>query len=283
MCSDADQEADRMTSTGRGRNGAALGASTFHTSGSAYDVFMGRYSAPLAAEFASAAGVTRGMSALDLGCGPGALTGVLVERLGAGAVSGCDPSAEFVAECARRHPGVEVREGRAEAIPFGNGAFDIVLAQLVLHFVGDSSLAAAEIGRVLRPGGRVAACVWDFAEGMQMLRLFWDAALEVDPDAPDEARTLRFGREGEMVEMLESAGFHDVSETTLTVAATYTDFDELWSGFLRGIGPAGAYCLSLPEEGRAKVHSIMFRNLGSPEKSFTLEAVARCAFGVAPE
>jgi ubiquinone/menaquinone biosynthesis C-methylase UbiE len=223
------------------------------------------------------------MSALDLGCGPGALTGVLVDRLGAGAVSGCDPSAAFVAECVRRHPGVEVREGRAEDIPYDSDTFDIVLAQLVLHFISDPSRAAAEIRRVLRPDGRVAACVWDFAEGMQMLRLFWDAATESDPDAPDEARTLRFGGEGEMVEMLESAGFHDVSEATLKVSSTYTDFDELWSGFLAGIGPAGAYCLSLPEQTRARVRSIMFRNLGSPAKSFTLEAVARCAFGDVPK
>lgn len=261
----------------------AHGASTFDASGSAYDAFMGRYSGSLAAEFASAAGVTRGMSALDLGCGPGALTGVLVDRLGAGAVSGCDPSGAFVAECARRHPAVEVREGRAEDIPFDNDTFDIVLAQLVLHFISDPSLAAAEIRRVLRPGGRVAACVWDLAENMQMLQLFWDAAARVDPDAPNEARTLRFGGEGEMVEMLESAGFHDASEATLMVTSTYTDFDELWSGFLAGIGPAGAYCLSLPEQGRAEVRSIMFRSLGSPVKSFTLEAVARCAFGDAPQ
>jgi SAM-dependent methyltransferase len=271
----------QMTSGAHGHDGGASNASTFHTSGSAYDAFMGRYSGPLAVEFAAAAGVTGGMSALDLGCGPGALTAVLVDRLGtgAGAVSACDPSPEFVAECARRNPSVEVRQGRAEDIPFDNAAFDIVLAQLVLHFVSDPSRAAAEMRRVLRPGGRVAACVWDSVDGMQMFRLFWDAAVAVDPDASEDVRALRFGSEGEMVEVFESAGFQNVSETTLNVSSTYTDFDELWSGFLAGIGPAGAYCVSLPEHDRAEVRSIMFRNLGAPAKGFTLEAVARCAFG----
>jgi len=116
-----------------------------------------------------------------------------------------------------------------------------------------------------------------------MLRHFWDAALTVDPDAPDEARTLRFGREGEITELLDSAGFQDLSETTLTVTSTYTDFDELWSGFLAGIGPAGTYCLSLPEQARGEVRSIMSRRLGSAIGPHALDAVARCASGRAPE
>lgn len=271
-----------MTTTGRGPEGPVQGARTFNTSGSAYDAFMGRYSGPLAVQFADAAGVSSGISALDVGCGPGALTRVLADRLGAGSVSACDPSVPFVEECRARNPEVEVRHGRAEAIPFDDNAFDAVLTQLVLHFVSDPATAAAEIRRVLRPGGTVAACVWEFAEGMQMLRHFWDAALAVDPDAPDEARTLRFGREGEMAELFVSAGFQDVCETELTVTATYTDVDELWSGFLTGIGPAGAYCLSLSDPDRDKMRSALVRGLGSPNGSFALDAVARCAIGRSP-
>ncbi len=272
-----------MTSTERGSDGPVLGARTFQASGSSYDAFMGRYSQPLAVAFAAAAGITPGMSALDVGCGPGALTSMLVDRLGIEAVSACDPSDTFVAECITRHPGVDIRPGRAEAIPFEDDSFDAILAQLVLHFVSDPARAAEEFRRVLRPAGTVAACVWDFAEGMQMLRHFWDAALTVDPDAPDEARTLRFSREGEITQLFEAAGFHKLSETTLTVTSTYADFDELWSGFLAGIGPAGAYCLGLPEQTRAELRSIMFRGLGSPSEPFTLEAVARCVVGRAPE
>jgi SAM-dependent methyltransferase len=255
---------------------------SFLTTGRAYDRFMGRYSGPLAVAFADAAAVAPGMSALDLGCGPGALTGVLVDRLGAGLVAAVDPSPSFVAECAARHPGVAVRAGRAEEIPFGSGGFDLVLAQLVLHFVADPARCAHEVRRVLRPGGLAAACVWDFAEGMQLLRAFWDAALALDPSAPDEARTLRFGRRGEIADWLETAGFDDVTETTLTVSVPYPSFDDLWDGFLAGVGPAGAYCVGLPEPGRAALREQLFGRLGSPDGPLSLRATARCASGRSP-
>ncbi len=116
-----------------------------------------------------------------------------------------------------------------------------------------------------------------------MLRRFWDAALAVVPDAPDEARTLRFGREGELADLLDSAGFADVVETTLDVDYTYADFDELWSGFRRGIGPAGSSCESLPDEIRAAVRDELFRGLGSPTDAFTLAATALCAHARKPD
>jgi SAM-dependent methyltransferase len=258
------------------------GARSFLTSGDAYDAFMGRYSRPLAVAFADTAGVTAGQSVLDVGCGPGALTGVLVERVGAGAVAACDPSPPFVADCSARHPGVDVRLGRAEALPFEDARFDRAMAQLVLHFVSDPTLAASELRRVVRPGGIVAACVWDFAERMEMLRCFWDAALSVDPDAPDEARTLRFGREGEIVSLFASAGLGGIAETTLEVGSTYENFDELWSGFLAGIGPAGSYLVSLGDGQRGAVRDELVHRLGSPAGRFTLAATARCASGRVP-
>lgn len=258
------------------------GARAFHASGDAYDAFMGRYSAPLAVQFAEAAMVRPGNTALDVGCGPGALIGALIELLGAGAVRGCDPSASFVAECARRHPGVDVRLGRAEAIPFDDASFDRGLAQLVLHFVSDPVRAATELRRVVRPAGTVAACVWDFADGMEMLRRFWDAALAVVPDAPDEARTLRFGRAGEIAELFGEAGLVDVLESTLRVESMYVDFDDLWSGFLAGIGPAGTFCVSLADQQRDEVRARLYSALGSPAGPFTLGAVARCAVGSVP-
>jgi SAM-dependent methyltransferase len=178
-----------------------------------------------------------------------------------------------------RHPGVDVRPGRAEAIPFADQTFDCVLAQLVMHFVTDPETAAAEFRRVLQPGGVAAACVWDFTGGMEMLRHFWDAALAVDPTTPDERRTLRFGRAGEIAGLFEAARFEEIEETLLTVSATYAGFDELWSGLLAGIGPAGSYCVSLPDEQRAAVRGEFFERVGSPEGPFSLAAVARCARG----
>lgn len=262
--------------------GAADGARSFLASGRAYDGFMGRYSRPLAGAFADVAGVRAGRTALDVGCGPGALTAELSDRLGAASVSAFDPSPPFVAECTARHPGVDVRQGRAEAIPFEDDRFDLALAQLVLHFVTDPLQAGHELRRVLHPGGVAAACVWDFAEGMQMLRLFWDAALVVDPEAPDEARTLRFGREGEIAEMFTAAGFVDVTETTLQVSSGYAGFEELWSGFLAGIGPAGSFCVGLTDGRRATLRGELFSRLGSPSGPFTLAATARCARGRSP-
>jgi SAM-dependent methyltransferase len=258
------------------------GVKTFDVPGATYDSFMGRYSRVLATLFADAAGVRHGQTAVDVGCGPGALTAVLVDRLGIDAVAACDPSAQFVTECAARHPGVRVELGRAESIPFESGGYDHAMAQLVLHFVSDPDSAASEMMRVVRPGGLVSACVWDFDDGMEMLRCFWDAALEIDAAAPDEAATMRFGRPGEISQLFASAGAVDVDESTLRVSSSYVDFDELWNGFLAGVGPAGAYCVSLPDDDRQRLRSALFRRLGEPTGSFTLDAVARSAVARAP-
>jgi SAM-dependent methyltransferase len=236
----------------------------------------------LAVLFADSVGIVRGQSALDVGCGPGALTGVLVDQLGAEAVSAFDPSPPFVAECAAAYPGVDVRAGRAEAIPFDDDRFDIALAQLVLHFVSEPAVAGVELRRVVRPGGILGACVWDFEAGMEMLRLFWDAAVDADPAAPDEARTMRFGRDGEIANWLLDVGLDDVAETTLVVTSTYTGFDDVWSGFLAGIGPAGSYCVSLSAENQAAVRQGMFDRLGAPDGALTLTATARSAHGHVP-
>lgn len=260
----------------------STGPGSFMVSGDAYDSFMGRYSAPLAVAFADTTGVSAGTAALDVGCGPGSLTEVLTARLGAASVSAVDPSPTFVRECSTRCPGVEVRSGTAEAIPFPDRSFDAVLSQLVLHFVSDPATAGHEFRRVVRPGGRAATCVWDLTDEMEMLRHFWDAALTVDVHAPDEARVLRFGGEGELAGWLADAGFGDIVEAKLRVESTYADFDELWAGFLQGIGPAGAFCLSLSEEQRAQVRQELHRRVGSPSGSFTLGAVAHSAAGTAP-
>lgn len=254
----------------------------FAASGSAYDDFMGRYSVPLATLFADLAGADPGVRALDVGCGPGALTGELLRRLGRDGVAACDPSESFVAACREHHPELEVRVGSAEALPFADARFDLVAAQLVLHFVTDPAAAAAEFIRVARPGGVVAACVWDFERGMELLRAFWDAAVALDPDAPDELRVMRFGRSGEIAEWLSDAGLDDVAETTLTVASTYADFDALWATLMHGIGPAGSYCVRLPPGHRDALRGALHERLGAPTGTITLEAVARAGRGVRP-
>jgi len=254
------------------------GARTFQVSGETYDRFMGRYSAKLAVAFAAALGIEAGQEVLDVGCGPGALTAELVRRVGPGHVTAIDPSESFVEACRGRYPGIDVRRGRAEELPYPDARFDAALAQLVFHFVSDPEAAAAEMRRVVRPGGLVGASVWDFTVGMRMLRVFWDSARVVDPGAPDES-TRRFGREGEISELFRGAGLEDVAEGALEVEAEYADFDDFWTPFLGAAGPAGAFVESLDDNGRAQLREEMRGRLGSPEGPFTLTARAWYATG----
>ncbi len=262
--------------------GEVEGIRTFQAPADAYDAFMGRYSRRLAPIFADFCGLQRGQSLLDVGCGPGAFTGVAIERLGIDAVSAADPAPQFVAAIRARYPGLEIVQGPAEALPYGDDRFDVGVAQLVFHFLSDPLQGVREMGRVVRPGGTVAAAVWDFSHGMEMLRAFWESALSLWPDAPDEARTMRFGREGELLDLLGSAGLTDVVETTLTVSSEYESFDELWSSILTGVGPAGAYLVAKPPEDRATLREVMYERVGRPSEPFTLTAVARAARGTAP-
>lgn len=257
-------------------------AQTFTAGGGAYDAFMGRYSIALAPLFARFSGVAPGQRALDVGCGPGALTAELVRLVGAQSVLACDPSPSFLAACLERHPGVDVRQGRAEALPLGDHCVDVALAQLVLHFVTDPDAAVRELRRVVRPGGRVALCVWDFDGGMQMLRAYWEAAVSLDPQAPDELETMRFGRGGELTAVLAGGGLLAVTEGPLTVSSTYTDFEELWASLLLGIGPAGSHLVSLPPEAQSRLRIAYRERLGATAGPISLTAVARAAVGTVP-
>jgi SAM-dependent methyltransferase len=253
--------------------GAAEGARTFQAGDAAYDRFMGRYSALLARVFADAVGIAPPQTAVDVGCGPGALTTELVRKLGAASVSAVDPTEPFVEACRRRHPGVDVHLGRAEELPFEDHRFDAALAQLVLHFVTDPIATAREMRRVTGPGGVVAACVWD-VDGMTMLRVFREAVHATDPDAPAGTDPRAFGRQGEIADLFRSVGLEDVADGALEVDTTYGDFDEFWDPFLTGIGPAGEYVASLDPDRQATFREELRARVGSPAGSFTLTARA---------
>lgn len=215
---------------------------------------MGRYSVPLAPQFADFAAVAAGQQVIDVGCGPGALTAELLRRLGPAAVSAVDPSETFVAAARERHPGVSVRRAPAEQLPFGDQAFDAALAQLVVHFMAHPVTGLREMARVTRKHGVVAACVWDHAGGRGPLGLFWEAAHELDPEVEDESR-LAGAREGHLAQLFEAAGLHDIEEGALSVTVEHPSFEDWWEPFTLGVGPAGGYVAGLEENRQASCAS----------------------------
>ena len=217
---------------------------SFDVAGGAYDRFMGRYSRLLAPQLADLAGVRSGQRVLDVGCGPGALTAELVRRLGPAAVAAVDPSAPFVAAARARNRGVSVLLASAEQLPFPDQAFDVALAQLVVHFMSDPVAGLAEMARVTKRDGAVAACVWDHAGGQGPLSLFWQAARDLDPDVDDESQ-LAGTREGHLAELFEAAGLREIEETVLSAGLEHPTFEEWWEPFIGGVGPAGSYTASL--------------------------------------
>jgi SAM-dependent methyltransferase len=261
------------------------GAETFRASADVYDRLVGRYSPQLASALMDFAGIEPGMRVLDVGCGPGALTAVLADRLGTGSVSAADPSEPFVEACRARVPGAEVVVAPAEELPFADGRFDVVLSQLVVNFMRDAEVGVREMARVTRPGGTVASCVWDYSGGMRLLRAFWDAAREVAPERSDadEAHVMRWCREGELAELWRATGLADVRSGSLEVSAAYTDFEDLWSPLPTGVAPAGAFTRSLDADRQAALHDALRRRLGVGDGPFELTARAWAAAGARPD
>jgi SAM-dependent methyltransferase len=259
------------------------GAETFRASADAYDRHVGRYGAQLASALIGFAGVEPGMRALDVGCGPGALTAALAGRLGAASVGAADPSEPFVDACRARLPGVEVVVAAAEALPFAAGTFDAALSQLVVNFMRDAEAGVREMARVTRRGGVVASCVWDYAGQMTLLRAFWDAAREVDPEraaAADEGVVMPWCADGELAELWRAAGLGEVRAAALVVRATYADFADLWAPLPTGVAPSGAFCASLDEDRRAALRDAYRRRLGVGDGPFELTARAWAVAGI---
>jgi SAM-dependent methyltransferase len=253
----------------------APGAATFQTPAEAYDRHIGRYGRELARALIAAAGVRPGGRALDVGCGPGALTAELVALLGTGNVAAVDPSASFAEACRERLPGVEVHVGRAEALPFADAAFDHALAQLVVNFMGDARAGVGELRRVTRPGGRVSAAVWDYAGEMTILRRFWDAAVALDIAAAalDEGG-MPFCAPAALAGLWSAAGLAGAEVSAAVVSAGYDGFEDLWQPLELGVAPSGAYVAALPADGRAALKRELRRRIGAGDAPFRLTARA---------
>lgn len=249
----------------------------FDVAAESYDRFMGRYSVQLSAQLADLAGVEAGQRVLDVGCGPGALTAELVARVGAENVAAVDPSEPFVAAARERNPGVDVRRAPAEKLPFGDGEFDAALAQLVVHFMQDAVAGIRETARVTKAGGVIAASVWDLAGERAPISPFWVAVRRLKPSAQDEAG-LAGARQGHLAGIFEEAGLRDVETAEHTSRVRYESFDEWWRPYTFGVGPAGAYATSLPEDEREALREQCRRVL--PEAPFELAATAWAVRGV---
>ena len=219
-----------------------------------YERFMGRWSRRLAPLFVTFAGVTEGDRVLDVGSGTGALSAAAAD-VESVQVTGIEPSPAYV-RYAQEHADARFQVGDALALPFPNDAFDRTLSMLVLNFVPGAPAALQQMIRVTRPGGVVAAAVWDYGDGMQMLRTFWDAAVALDPGAaPRDERNMPLCTRGALAELWHTHGLRDVDEQPLSIDLAFASFDEYWQPFLGGQGPAGVYVSTLSESARRALES----------------------------
>jgi len=226
-------------------------------SGKLYDPYVGRWSRRVADAFLPWLQPPRRVAWLDVGCGTGALVERILDKFAPRSVKGVDPSEGFLG-FAREN----IRNGRvdfvladAQALPEPRAAFDVVVSGLVLNFVPKPQAAAAEIARVLRSGGIAGAYVWDYAGKMQFMRHFWNAAVALDPAAreKDEGRRFPLCAPDALRDLWQGAGFRRVEVAAIDIDTTFRDFGEYWTPFLSGQAPAPGYCMSLPEEARARL------------------------------
>jgi len=237
------------------------------TSGDAYERFMGRWSQIAARQFVAWLGVDAASRWLEVGCGSGALTRTALELASPSAIVGVEPSAGFVTSARRLTPDAcaEFTQGNATALPFRDGAFDVAVSGLVLNFVPDAPRALAEMARTAQPGGTVAAYVWDYSDGMEMLRYFWDAAAALDPAAAalDEGRRFPLCRPGPLIELFRSAGLAGVEVRPLDVPTVFRDFEDYWAPFLSGQGPAPGYAVALTDSRRSALKDRLAASLSA--------------------
>lgn len=223
-------------------------------SGAAYEPYVGRWSRLVAREFLQWLAMPPNSRWLDVGCGTGALSQTILQTAAPKVVKGIDRSAGYVAIAQEhvRDARVSFEVGDAQALPAEAGAYDAVVAGLVLNFVPQPRQAVAEMARMARPGGVVAAYVWDYAGKMQLMRHFWNAAAALDPTASDldEGRRFPLCKPEPLIDLFRTAALNEVEVRAIDITTDFQDFDDYWSPFLGGQGPAPSYTMSLNEDRR---------------------------------
>ena len=253
----------------------------------AYERFMGRWSRRLAPLLIDFAGVREGDRVLDVGSGTGSLALELTATRRVEVV-GIDPSAAFIEHARTRAAGRAVRFdlGDAEALPYESASFDTCLALLVINHIPDPRKAASEMRRVTRRGGRIASAVWDYGEGMTMLRAFWDAAVALDPAAePRHERHMPYCRRNQLSTLWAESGLQEIEETALVIPMEFASFDALWAPFLKGQGPGGAYVASLTPDRRQALRERLRQELsaGDSDQPIRIDARAWAVRGNTPQ
>ena len=256
-------------------------------SGAAYEAYIGRWSRLVAGEFIDWLDIPAGSDWLDAGCGTGALCQTILWLVAPRRLKGIDRSANFIA-----HARTQIQDDRvsfetadAQALPDTADRYDAVVSGLVLNFIPQPDLAVSEMMRVVKPGGVAAAYVWDYAGKMQLIRHFFDAAAALDPKAVqlDEGRRFPLCQPGPLEELFKSAGLQHVSVRAIDVPTIFIDFDDYWSPFLGGQGPAPGYCMSLSEDMRVKLRERIRAGLPfSSDGSISLVARAWAVRGEKP-
>jgi SAM-dependent methyltransferase len=255
-------------------------------SGGAYDRYMGRWSRQLAPRFVQWLQAAPGLRWLDLGCGTGALGAAIVEQAAPRMLTGVDPSAGFLEAARQQLPdSVVLSQGSADAIPLPDAAVDVAVSGLVLNFVPDAVAALREMARVTARDGTVAVYVWDYAQKMEMIRRYWDAAALFDAGASRQDQGERFPlcEPQALAAALGEAGLHPVQGTALEITMHFADFDDYWQPFLGGQGPAPAHAMRLDEATRERVRERLRETLPrQPDGSIDLPARAWAARASVP-
>ena len=247
-------------------------------SGTAYEAYVGRWSRLVAPRFLDWLAVPIGRRWLDVGCGTGVLTAAILEGGAPASVVGVDPSEAFIEHARRAVPDERARfvVGTAASTGLGEAEIDAAVAGLVLNFVPDASAALDELRRVVAPDGLIGGYVWDYAEGMEMMRRFWDAAAALDPAAErlDEGARFPIATEAGLRDAFVGAELAEVQVRPIDVPTVFVDFDDLWQPFLSGTAPGPAYVASLDDEQRAALHDRLRASV-APEADGTIRLTAR--------
>ena len=260
---------------------------TMWSGGEDYDQLMGRWSRSIAPSLIKFAGLQDGDKVLEVGCGTGSLTRALLEYLPSSEVAGMDTAASYV-EYLGQHltdPRLLLKVGDAQELPYESDSFDACLSLLVFNFIPDAQKAVTEMSRVTRPGGKIAVAVWDYGQGMEMLRILWDTAVELNPEAEAlHERNMPYCREGELFGLWNKTGFQKVEETTLTIPTEFSSFEDYWAPFLSVVGPSGSYVSGLSPNKQQVLRNKVRQNLqsGTGDGPFSLKASAWAVKGTVP-